>query len=218
MVAHTPRYAVVDVETTGFRTSEQDRVVEIAIVHAGPSGEVTGEWATLVDPGRDPGPESVHGITAADLGGAPAFGEIAGTVAALLRGRIVTAHNLPFDARFLAYEFRLLGFEVPVHHRLGVCTMAWGAHFLPGAPSTLAGCCALAGIPLDGNHEALVDARAAAGLLRHYIERAAPVVPWRHLFHTALDAPWPEVPDLGTPWVPRRDARTGPRIADASDR
>ncbi|GAA4590349.1 hypothetical protein GCM10023194_46890 [Planotetraspora phitsanulokensis] len=85
-------YAVIDVETTGLRPSWH-RMVEVGIVHLDPAGEITGEWTTLVNPERDLGPRHIHGITAADIRHAPTFGEIAGAVATLLRGRIVNAHN-----------------------------------------------------------------------------------------------------------------------------
>jgi DNA polymerase-3 subunit epsilon len=203
MAIDSPGYAVVDVETTGLRTSEDDRVVEIAIVHLDPAGEITGEWSTVVDPERDPGPEHIHGITAEDTRRAPPFKEIAGAVGALLRGRVIAAHNLAFDARFLAREFRRLGADPPLNHRLGICTMSWAAHFLPGDPRSLARCCAAAGVPLGGRHDALADARAAAGLLRHYLARAGPAVPWRRLLDAASRATWPELPATGALWVRR---------------
>ncbi|WP_214414477.1 3'-5' exonuclease [Sphaerisporangium fuscum] len=213
--ARGPGYAVVDVETTGFRTSEDHRVIEIAVVHLDPAGEVTGEWATLVNPERGVGPEDVHGITAEEALLAPTFERIAGTVAGLLRGRIVAGHNLPFDARFLTYEFARAGVDRPVDHREGVCTMSWAAHFLRGDPRTLPDCCAAAGVPLDGHHEALSDARAAAGLLRHYIAAAGPVPPWHHVFRAAARVPWPDVPGTEAVGVRRRarrpfSARPGP--------
>lgn len=207
-------YAVIDVETTGFRTSEEDRIAEIGVIHLTHEGRVTGEWTTLVNPERDLGPEHVHGITSDDAGRAPTFEEIAGSLATLLRGRVPVAHNLAFDARFVSYEFRRLGVEVPLDHRLGVCTMIWAAHYLPGDPRTLDACCAVAGVPLDGHHEALPDARAAAGLLRHYIGLAGPVPPWAYAFDAAGRAGWPELPGDGAPWVrraPRGDPPPLPR-------
>ncbi|GAA3841074.1 hypothetical protein GCM10022226_74440 [Sphaerisporangium flaviroseum] len=173
------------------------------MIHLDAAGEVTGEWATLVDPERDLGPEHVHGITAAHVRDAPRFTDIAGTLAALLHGRVVAAHNLPFDARFISYEFGRLGIDRALDHRHGVCTMSWAAHFLPGDPRTLAHCCAAAGIPLNGRHEALLDARAAAGLLRHYMRRAGPVPPWRRLFDLVPPARTPEPPGTAARWLRR---------------
>lgn len=66
-------YAVVDVETTGFSPAWQDRVVEVAVVHVTSDGLVDGESCTLVNPGRDMGPQKVHGIAAADVLAAPTF-------------------------------------------------------------------------------------------------------------------------------------------------
>ncbi|MER5420485.1 exonuclease domain-containing protein [Streptosporangium roseum] len=212
-------YAVIDLETTGLRPSWNDRVIEIGIVHLDLSGEVTGEWATLVNPGRDLGPQHIHGITAADIRHAPAFGEIAGAVAERLDGRVVAAHNLPFDAGFLSHEFGRLGLDTPLDHTAGVCTMAWSAQFLPGAPRSLAACCARAGVSLNGHHEALADARAAAGLLRHYLALAGPSAPWEPLIEAVRGAAWPAAGDPGTAGVRRgvaaeRDPHFLTRIAD----
>ncbi|MEV6032249.1 exonuclease domain-containing protein [Nonomuraea sp. NPDC052116] len=212
-------YAVIDTETTGLRPTWHDRIIELGIVHLDASGEVTREWGTLVNPGRDLGPQRIHRIIAADVRHAPPFAEIAGTVAALLRDRVVVAHNLPFDLLFLVDEFRRLGVDVPLAPEAGVCTMAWAPHFLPGAPRNLAGCCALAEVPLDGHHDALVDARAAAGLLRHYITLARAQVPWSDRLNAPSSAGWPDLPDSGLPMVRRgvsaeRDTHFLARILD----
>ena len=214
-----PGYAVIDVETTGLRPARHDRVIEIGIVHLDPAGRITGEWATLVNPERDLGPQHIHGITAADIRHAPTFDQIAGDIADLLRGRVITAHNLQFDVRFIRYEFDRAGITTPLSHDLGICTMTWATQFLPGAPRNLAGCCATAGIPLDGHHEALSDARAAAELLRLYLGRTERPVPWHDLLLPATLADWPGINTTGTPWVRRgvsaeRDAHFLARIVD----
>jgi DNA polymerase III subunit epsilon len=216
-------YAVVDVETTGLRPSWHDRVIEVGIVQLDASGEITREWGTLVNPGRDLGPQRIHRIAAADIRHAPTFGEIAGTVATLLRGRVVSAHNLPFDLLFLSSEFTRLGVNTPLDPEAGVCTMKWAPHFLSGAPRNLAGCCALADVPLSGHHDALVDARAAAGLLRHYIALAQAQVPWRGALEASALARWPDVLETGTSVVRRgvsaeRDTHFLARILDRMPR
>ncbi|MFI6713461.1 exonuclease domain-containing protein [Nonomuraea sp. NPDC050478] len=157
-------YAVIDVETTGLRPSWRDRIVEVGVVLLDPHGLVTGEWSTLVNPERDLGQQRTYGVTAADVRHAPAYKEIAGSLAGLLRGRVPVAHNLRFDLGFLEHEFARAGAAIPALAALGVCTMTEAARFLPVAPRTLAGCCAVADIPLDGHHDALIDARAAAEL------------------------------------------------------
>src|SRR5687767_11140060 len=107
-------YAVIDVETTGLRAGWHDRIIEIAVVHLDERGRVQDEWCSLINPDRDLGPQHIHGISAAEAGRAPGFAQLAGAVAGLLRGRTLVAHNLAFDALFLAAEFRRLGHTVPV--------------------------------------------------------------------------------------------------------
>src|SRR4051812_14795166 len=96
--------AGVDLETTGADPGV-DRVVEIGVVLLDEAGGVEHEFSTVVDPGRDVGATSIHGIRASDVVGAPTFTEVAPYLAALLSGRVVVAHNALFDLRFLAREF-----------------------------------------------------------------------------------------------------------------
>lgn len=210
-VAAADGYAVVDVETTGLRPSWSDRVIEIGVVHLDPSGRVTGEWATLINPERDLGPQHVHRIEAADLRYAPNFAQIAGDLVALLRGRVMVAHNLPFDAGFLAAEFTRLGVYAPVSGMSDVCTMRWAGRLLPGAPRSLAGCCEMSGIALDGHHGALVDARASAALLGVLMSLTKPVTPWEPAVQKATALTWPALPPGRTDWVPRGVAKTRDR-------
>ncbi|MFB9903498.1 exonuclease domain-containing protein [Allokutzneria oryzae] len=204
-------YAVVDVETTGLSSGWHDRVVEIGVVLLDRDGAVTGDWCTLVNPGRDLGPQHIHGITAAEVLGAPAFPEIAAELAGLLAGRVVVAHNLAFDARFLAAEFARAGMAVPVRSDLGLCTMELSKSYLTTSSRSLAACCAVAGIPLLQAHSALDDAYAAAGLMVTYLgmERARPE-PWAALIEDAGTRRWPVSPAApGARTVRRGAVRTG---------
>jgi DNA polymerase-3 subunit epsilon len=192
-------YAVIDLETTGLNPVRHDRIVEIAVVHVSAAGDITGEWSTLVNPSRDLGPQHIHGITAADARRAPSFAQLAPAIAAQLRGRIVVAHNLAFDAPFLAHQFRQIGVEAPLSLEAGLCTMMLAATYLPESGRSLAACCAAAGVPLDRAHCALDDTRAAAMLLGHYIRAAGTPVPWSDLLAQAAGTRWPLV--HGTPRV-----------------
>ncbi|WP_036965732.1 exonuclease domain-containing protein [Promicromonospora kroppenstedtii] len=189
-------YAVVDVETTGLFPGGSDRIAEIAIVHVDPDGQVERTWTTLVNPGRDLGPQQIHGISGADARYAPAFGDIAGDVADLLRGRTFVAHNAQFDRRFVWHAFAEIGYDVPLIAPTTLCTMRTGAQLFPTAPRSLAGACYHHGITLDSAHEALSDARAAAELLRVYLAGGARnVVPdWDDVVELAATTPWPLIP------------------------
>jgi DNA polymerase-3 subunit epsilon len=188
-------YAVVDVETTGFAAAGRDRVVEVAVVAVDRTGVVTDEWCTVVNPGRDLGPQHIHRISAGDARRAPSFAQVAGALAARLAGRVMVAHNLSFDARFIAAEFDRIGLPVPIASELGLCTMALGAAYLParGGRSLKASCDA-AGVDLRDAHSALDDAHAAAGLLTHYLSRAGRPEPWTDLLAAASTWAWPTLP------------------------
>ncbi|NJP98934.1 DNA polymerase III subunit epsilon, partial [Nonomuraea sp. FMUSA5-5] len=99
-----------------------------------------------------------------------------------------------FDASFLSDEYARTGTSIPDLEFIGVCTMTEAARFLPAAPRTLAGCCAVADILLDNQHDALIDARAAAELLRHYLRLSQPHAPWAASLSAAAALAWLAVP------------------------
>ncbi len=106
-------WAVVDVETTGFRPG-QARVVSVAALAVGDDGSVEHSMSSLLNPGVDPGPTHVHGLTTEMLEGQPTFAEIAGRLIEVLHGRTLVAHNVGFDYAFLAAEAELVGAQLPV--------------------------------------------------------------------------------------------------------
>lgn len=215
-------YAIVDVETTGLFPGGQDRIAEIAIVQVDPDGQVENTWATLVNPGRDLGPQQIHGITAADARHAPTFNDVAGLVADLLRGRTFVAHNAQFDRRFVWHAFAATGYDVPLIEPTTLCTMRTGAQLFPTAPRSLAGACFHHGVTHALAHEALSDALAAADLLRIYLAGGArhAVPGWDDVVELAATTPWPLVPATGATPVRRgvateRDTHFLARLAAA---
>jgi DNA polymerase-3 subunit epsilon len=195
-------YAVIDVETTGLRASWHDRIIEIAVVHLDERGRVQSEWCSLINPDRDLGPQQIHGISAAEAGRAPTFAQLAGEIAARLRGRTPVAHNLAFDALFLGAEFRRLGVPVDVRH--GLCTMQLAPHFLPSAGRSLIDCRRAAGLPDHRAHSALHDAHAAADLLAHYLTITGSPPPWTATLARCRSLPWPALPAATAAPVRRR--------------
>lgn len=198
-------FAVIDVETTGL-SPRSDRVADIAVVQLDRDLTPAGEFTTLVRPGQDIAAARVHGITARDAAGAPGFGDIAPVLLDVLRGRVIVAHNAPFVLRFLAAEFTRAG--VPLPELPALCTMRLASQYLPGSPArTLAGCCASAGITLDGPHSAVNDARAAAGLLACYA-RASRKIPaeWILALGSASRVAWPALPPTGARPATRESA------------
>ncbi len=164
------RFAVVDVETTGF-SPRTDRIVEVAVVSMTDDRTVIDEYTTLVNPGRDVGPTRVHGIEASHVAHAPAFRDVAGDLAARLEGRVLVAHNARFDEDFLRAEFARAGASVP--SLSSICTLQLAHQLDPDAASRkLHECCARAGIELTAHHHAIHDARATARLFDAYLTAA----------------------------------------------
>ncbi|SDM17926.1 DNA polymerase-3 subunit epsilon [Geodermatophilus siccatus] len=154
--------AVVDLETTGL-SPRVDRVVEVGVVLLDERGEVEGEFATLLNPGRDVGPTGLHGIRASDVVEAPTFADVAPHLRSLLSGRVVVAHNALFDLRFLAREFGRV--QLPVDLSPSLCTMRLAPLFFGPGTRSLQALCGYLDIPFDHPHAALGDARATAELM-----------------------------------------------------
>lgn len=188
-------FAVVDLETTGLYPTK-DRIVEVGVVHMSPDGAVTERLATLVNPQRDVGATRIHGLTAKDLADAPTFAEAAPTLWRALAGRVVVAHNAPFDLRFLHQEFERCDLWMP--ELVALCTMRLAPEFLPGLTGrSLPACCAAAGVRLPQHHAALVDAEAAAGLLRAFRATQRQLPPsWRQALTEAAHTRWEPMPDV----------------------
>ncbi|WP_398856750.1 MULTISPECIES: exonuclease domain-containing protein [Streptomyces] len=186
-------WALVDVETSGL-VPRRDRVLSIAVVTIGADGEQTEEFSTLLNPECDPGPVHVHGLTAERLRGAPTFEQVAERIGALLRGRVLVAHNAQFDYDFLAHEFARARLRLPVTRRL--CTLALNRQVDPPTEDMKLGTlAAYYGIPQARAHDALDDTRVLAGIFRATLREAA-----------RLDLPLPLVA-----CPPRQDPRFAPK-------
>jgi len=151
-------YCVFDVETTG--TGKKDRVIELALIGLDRSGDIQWEWCSLINPERDTGlgiVVKIHQIYPKDVKDAPTFSDFSGHIAKLLNGRILIAHNAPFDIRMLSYEFSRLGVIIPNIEY--ICTLNV-ARSIDISPATLENCCKILGVNMEGMHHALADARA----------------------------------------------------------
>jgi len=113
-------WVVVDVETSGFRPG-QARVLSIAALALDPVGNVEHSVVSLLNPGVDPGPTHVHGLTAEMLEDQPGFADIAHDVAELMHGRTMVAHNAAFDYSFLVAEAEFARTALPVDNVM--CTV-----------------------------------------------------------------------------------------------
>jgi DNA polymerase-3 subunit epsilon len=96
----------LDLETTGINVAN-DRIVEISLLKITPNGKE--QWmTTLINPEMPIPPKvtALHGITDADVAGAPKFKDIAKNLAAFLEGCDLAGYNaIKFDIPVLAEEF-----------------------------------------------------------------------------------------------------------------
>jgi DNA polymerase III epsilon subunit family exonuclease len=164
-------FAVVDFETNGL--GGRERAIEIGVALFRDGREV-GAFESLLQPdtGLSPFVVRLTGIREEDLRGAPRFESLWPGVRALLKGRVLTAHNLAFDRRVLRSEVARMGASLP--KATGeVCTLRLARAVLGRAESR--GLDALAhrfGLSFTARHRALDDARVAGRLLFRLIESA----------------------------------------------
>lgn len=169
---HDTTFVVVDLETTGTR-ADGDAITEIGAVKVR-GGEVLGEFATLVNPGREIPPAVVHvtGITTAMVYAAPRIESVLPGFLEFAAGAVLVAHNARFDMAFLRAAAARCETEWPKGPVL--CTVKLARRVLgrDEAPSVrLASLARLLGASTQPTHRALDDARATVDVLHALIAR-----------------------------------------------
>ena len=135
------------------------------------SGTVERSVVSLLNPGVDPGPTHVHGITAEMLEDQPVFGDIAEDLAELMHGRTLVAHNAAFDYSFLTAEAEIAGVVLPVDTVM--CTVELGRRLELGLENLRLETLARHwDIPQTRAHDAFDDALVLSRLLQPALERA----------------------------------------------
>jgi DNA polymerase-3 subunit epsilon len=170
-------FVVVDLETTGgratARTGHCDAITEIGAVKVR-GGVVLGEFATLVDPGRDIPPQIVAltGITTAMVCNAPVIDAVLPMFLEFARGAVLVAHNAGFDIGFLKAAARRCDIVWPRPPVLCTVRLARRVLTREEAPSVrLAALSKLFAAATQPTHRALDDARATVDVLHGLIER-----------------------------------------------
>ncbi|MBY0442686.1 MAG: DEDDh family exonuclease [Mycobacteriaceae bacterium] len=163
-------WAVVDVETSGFQPG-QARIISLAVLGLDASGAVQESVVSLLNPGVDPGPTHVHGLTSAMLEGQPQFADIVWDVCEVLRGRTLVAHNVGFDYAFLAAEAEIAGAELPIDSVM--CTVELARRLRLGTDNLRLGTLAAYwGVSQSRPHDAYDDAVVLASVLGRALQRA----------------------------------------------
>ena len=201
----------VDIETSGG-TRDVTRVIEVGLVRISRAGEIR-RFESLVDPESPVTTTFVHGLSNADVEGAPTFAALWPRLAPWFDDALLIAHKADFERSHFGRELERLGGTFGPRM---LCTLKLARHLLPertgrGAHS-LAGLQELYGLAPSG-HAALADAESLAALftrwcatedsipsaVRDLIEE--PTEPWR----------WPATQGKGADPRPRRDLQSRPR-------
>jgi DNA polymerase-3 subunit epsilon len=172
----TTTFVVFDLETTGG-SAEQDTITEIGAVKVC-GGEVIGEFATLVDPGRGIPPEivAITGITNAMVYQAPTLETVLPAFLEFAAGSVLVAHNSGFDVGFIKAACQRYGYHWP--RPAVVCTVRLARRVLSReeAPSCrLSALATLFQASTTPVHRALADAKATVDVLHGLLERVGSV-------------------------------------------
>ncbi len=168
-------YAVVDVETTGFRPQDS-AITEIGAVRVR-GGQAVAEYTSLVNPGT-PVPAQVEALTGIDddmLRTAPPAAAVLPGLLAFAEGCVFAAHNARFDLSFLTAECEAAGLPWPGFAVIDTVRLARYLMVVPDeVPDRRLGTLAeFFGTPVRPSHRALDDARATADILMRLVERLA---------------------------------------------
>lgn len=128
------KYIVIDLETTGQSSEQEDRIIEIGIVVI-EKDEITTTFSTFVHPEKDI-PSFITNLTSIsneDVKDAPLFKEIGEKLLTYFKDGYFVAHNVPFDLRFLNNELEQNNFKPLKNQTLD--TVELSRIFFPQAPS-----------------------------------------------------------------------------------
>ncbi len=160
----TAEFLVVDTETNGL-AGDSCELTEIGAVLVG-GGELHDRWASLVRTNMPlrRGIQRFTGITQAMVDGAPALDAVVPLLEPLLDGRVMVAHNAPFDRRVLRQAYERTGLQWPNPPVL--CTAALARVMLPlQRERRLTALAEALGIEVANAHRALPDAETCARVL-----------------------------------------------------
>ena len=152
------RLVVLDTETTGLKTSEGHRIIEIACVEIIDRRVQTDHvFHHYINPQRaiDKGAQAVHGISIESLQGKPLFKDIMEDFLEYIKDSKIIIHNAPFDIGFLEYELKLAKHSPRriKHYADVIDTLVMARHKHPGQRNSLDALCKR--YDIDNSHRQL---------------------------------------------------------------
>jgi len=164
---HASRLIVLDTETTGLKTSDGNRILEIGCVELIDRRLTGNNFHAYINPERDSeeGALRVHGLTTAFLSNKPKFAQIATAFIDYIQSSELIIHNAPFDVGFLNYELVDLLKLAPIENYCTVFdTLADAKKRFPAQRNNLDALCKRYGVDNAHRelHGALLDAQILA--------------------------------------------------------
>jgi DNA polymerase-3 subunit epsilon len=157
-------FIVVDTETNGLG-GQRCELTEVGAVLVG-GGELHDHWSSLVRTSAPlrRGIQRFTGISQAMVDSAPSLELVLPQLGGRLGGRVLVAHNAPFDRRVLRQAFARIGLEWP--DPPVICTAALARTMLPlQRERRLTALADALGIEVRVAHRALADAETCARVL-----------------------------------------------------
>lgn len=160
----TGAFVALDFETTGLDT-RRDAIVSVAAIPF-VDGTPRDGYETLVHPGRPiPAASSrVHGITDADVAGAPTIDAVLPALDAVLADHVIVGHDIAFDLAILRRDRRARRRPRVAHLFLDTRGLAAALH-RRWQDLELESLVAHLGLPMEARHTARGDALMAGRVL-----------------------------------------------------
>jgi DNA polymerase III epsilon subunit family exonuclease len=159
-------FVVVDVETTGKNVKTED-LIEVGAVRVR-DGKIVDRFSTFANPGRPITSTQVHGITDADVAGAPSPREAAQKFVEFAGASALVGHNVDFDLGFIEAALGEPG-KFAAANCFDTLTIAREAY--PDLDTfKLGDVAARFGIEVETAHRALADAETTAAVLARFGE------------------------------------------------
>ena len=161
------RQIVLDTETTGLKTTDGHRVIEIGCVELIDRRLSGKHFHQYVNPEREieDGALEVHGISREFLRDKPLFAEVAADLLEFIGGAELIIHNAPFDIGFLDWELSLLDRPDRMNDHVTVLdTLELARDLHPGQRNSLDALCKRYEVDNSSRslHGALLDAEILA--------------------------------------------------------